>query len=293
MDEKLIRAFVEVVEQGTVSDAAHSLDISQPALSRQLQKFQQLIGLEVFRREGIHLKITAAGEQLLPYAKHLLDEHEKFRRYSKVLASGRLHEISLAAPGTTLIDVVIPFVATLDPQEFKATVSEAELDASMLTLVNRFDLAVMPFTPHEDIDSLKILEVPVWAYVSGQHPWAGRDEITIAELVTQPVVAPSRNFKSRRVLDAAMDAESVAPRQFTETNSGRVAQALVATGRGVAVAGEDTEFGLKALRISHAGKHMQTELHAAWRRDHYAYQTIVELAQRLRTFAQQRYAVDS
>lgn len=94
---------------------------------------------------------------------------------------------------------------------------------------------------------------------------------------------------SRRVLDGAVDVAGLTVPQIVETNSGRVAQALVAAGNGVAVVTEDAYFGLKPAKITVQGGILSVWLHAGWRPDHYALEQVQALAEQLADFAQARY----
>ena len=68
MDLKRLRTFVAVAEHGTVSKAAEVLNITQPALSRQIGSLEHEFGFELFERSGRRLLLTPRGEQLLPIA---------------------------------------------------------------------------------------------------------------------------------------------------------------------------------------------------------------------------------
>src|SRR5699024_1127122 len=144
-------------------------------------------------------------------------------------------EITFAAPGTTLIDIVIPFVATLDSSQLHSHVIETPLGASLEQAVSTAVLVIMPSEPPSDLASIALVELPVWAYVAPEHPWAGRDALPLEDLAEERVVVTTTDFVSRRVLDGAVDVAGRTVPQSVETNSGRVAQALVAAGNGVAV----------------------------------------------------------
>lgn len=98
--------------------------------------------------------------------------------------------------------------------------------------------------------------LPVWAYVAPGHRWAPRADadgaVALTELAEEPLTLPARSFKARRVLDGAFEVAGLGPCAVTEANSGRVAQALVATGAGAAVVTEDPAFDLVPLRITTA-----------------------------------------
>ncbi|MBU8761948.1 LysR family transcriptional regulator [Micrococcus luteus] len=290
MEEKLLRAFVTVAEVGTVSGAAIRLDLVQSALSRQLQRLQRELRLPLFARVGGRLELTTAGEAFLPVAREVLVAHRRAEQAARALASGRLTDVAVAAPGTTLIDVVLPFVATFGEEDPRPRVAETQLDDSLLDAVARHDLVVMPTVPPPSVASLPLMDLPVWAYVAPGHPWAGRTRVSLDDLVAQPVVAPARTFMARRVLDGAVAVAGLTPPALTEANSGRVAQALVATGAGVAVVTEDPAFELTPVRVIAQGRALAVQLHAAWREDHFATATLEKIARRLQAFVRDRYA---
>lgn len=188
MEEKLLRAFVTVAEVGTVSGAAIRLDLVQSALSRQLQRLQRELRLPLFARVGGRLELTTAGEAFLPVAREVLVAHRRAEQAARTLASGRLTDVAVAAPGTTLIDVVLPFVATFGEEDPRPRVAETQLDDSLLDAVARHDLVVMPTVPPPSVASLPLMDLPVWAYVAPGHPWAGRTRVSLDDLVAQPVV---------------------------------------------------------------------------------------------------------
>lgn len=289
MEERLLATFVAVADAGTVSEAAHRLALAQSAVSRQLQRLQRDVGLPLFTRSGVRLVLSAAGQAFLPVARRVLAEHRAAEQAARTIAAGRLVDVRIAAPGTTLIDVVIPFVATLGADQPRPRVAETQLDDSLEEAVLAHDLVVMPSAPPPAVASLALADLPLWAYVTAAHPWAGRDGVELSDLAAQPLVVPARSFKARRVLDGALDVAGLTAPDVTEANSGRVAQALVATGTGVAVVTEDPSFGLLPLRVRSGGRDLRVRLHAAWRPDHHAADALEALAGRLRDFTRERY----
>lgn len=291
MEERLLAAFVAVAEEGTVTAAAARLGVVQSALSRQVQRLERELRLPLFARAGGRLALTTAGEAFLPAAREVLTAHRTAEQAARALAAGTLTEVAVGAPGTTLIDVVIPFVATLDAADPRARVAETQLDDSLTDAVARHDLVVMPMAPPDAVASLPLMQLPVWAYVAPGHPWAGRTSVDLAALAAEPVVAPARTFMARRVLDGALAVAGLPAPALTEANSGRVAQALVATGAGVAVVTEDPAFDLVRMQVRADGRPLTVGLHAAWRRDHFAAAALGGLAGRLQSFVHGRYGI--
>ncbi|WHS29270.1 LysR family transcriptional regulator [Auritidibacter ignavus] len=289
LDLSHVHAFVAVADAGSVSEAADQLSITQPALTRRLQKLQRDHEIQLLERRGPGLALTSAGRAFLPTARHLLREHDQAGHHLAYLRDGTLRELSVVAPGTTLIDIIIPFVATLGPNRPRTSVTEAALDLRIREAVETHDVVIFPAEPDDTVTSTELLNLPVWAHVASTHRWASRTEIELAELTEESLSVPTRNFAARRKLDAALELENLVLHQVQETNSGQVAQALVATGGGVAVVTDDPAFGLKPLRIIHRGQPLSMELCAMVKPDHYARREIAEFVHQLAVFCTQKY----
>ena len=70
-----LRAFVSVVDAGSLTAAAPLVHRSQPALSMQLKKLEDAVGRPVLTRGPRHLQLTPTGVELLGYARRLLELH--------------------------------------------------------------------------------------------------------------------------------------------------------------------------------------------------------------------------
>lgn len=72
LDPYLLRAFLAVAEIGTVSGAAATLNRTQAAVSMQLRKLEDLVGVRLFSRSQKGLSLTAQGQIMLPYAREIV-----------------------------------------------------------------------------------------------------------------------------------------------------------------------------------------------------------------------------
>lgn len=70
-----LRAFVAVVDAGSLTAAAPQVHRSQSALSMQLKKLEDAVGRTVLTRGPRHLRLTPTGLELLGYARRLLELH--------------------------------------------------------------------------------------------------------------------------------------------------------------------------------------------------------------------------
>jgi DNA-binding transcriptional LysR family regulator len=69
-----LKAFIEVAERGSFTAAARALNLSQPAVTHQVQELEQRFQVALLERLGKRAYPTEAGEKLMEHARHLLDE---------------------------------------------------------------------------------------------------------------------------------------------------------------------------------------------------------------------------
>lgn len=104
LDLTALRSFVTVAETGGVTKAAGFLHVTQSAVSMQLKRLEDALGLALLDRSARSVSLTAAGEQLLSYARRLLDlNDEVFLRLTDQQYEG---EIVLGVPN----DIVYPAI---------------------------------------------------------------------------------------------------------------------------------------------------------------------------------------
>lgn len=104
-----LRAFLMVVETGSVGRAAGRLNITQPALSRMIRKLEARVGEEVFDRHPSGMRLTAIGEALLPYAGAIKQGEEAAQKEIETLRG--------LSAGTLRIGVVASASAMVLPEK--------------------------------------------------------------------------------------------------------------------------------------------------------------------------------
>ncbi|MET4922124.1 LysR family transcriptional regulator [Streptomyces sp. PSRA5] len=77
-DPRLLRAFVTTAEELHFTRAATRLYVAQQALSRDIRRLEGDLRAELFVRTTRHVRLTAEGTRLLPYARRVLAAHEAF-----------------------------------------------------------------------------------------------------------------------------------------------------------------------------------------------------------------------
>ena len=117
----------------------------------------------------------------------------------------------------------------------------------------------------------------------------GVGHVPLAELVERPLLTQNRDYHPRRALDSAVAIARLAYTNLHEFGSAEVAQAVAASGRGIAVVSDDPRFDLQPLMIDGPLGPLGINLYAAWRPDHHGAAIISRLAARLAAFCVARY----
>ena len=104
IDTALLRAFVAVVETGSVTGAAVLLSLTQAAVSQQLKRLEELFGTELFERAHKRLTLRPNGERLLAHAHKLVALNDEV--FSAMSAPAYEGEVRLGVPH----DIVGPYM---------------------------------------------------------------------------------------------------------------------------------------------------------------------------------------
>ncbi|SDE28741.1 transcriptional regulator, LysR family [Salipiger thiooxidans] len=104
LDITTLRSFVAVADAGGVTRAAGFLNLTQSAVSMQLKRLEDMLGLALLDRSGRGVSLTPAGEQLLKYARRMVDLNDEI--YSRLTMTDWEGEIVLGVPH----DIVYPVI---------------------------------------------------------------------------------------------------------------------------------------------------------------------------------------
>lgn len=107
LDLTALRAFVTVAESGGVTKAAGLLNLTQSAVSMQIKRLEDSLRTALLDRSGRGVALTGSGEQLLGYARRMLDLNDE--AYSRLTAQDFEGEIVLGVPH----DIIYPYIPTI------------------------------------------------------------------------------------------------------------------------------------------------------------------------------------
>ena len=80
MDQKLLEDFLSLCRHRSFSHAAQERNVTQPAFRRRIRALEEWLGVVLFDRTALPVRLTAQGEQFLPVARDIVDRMAEARR---------------------------------------------------------------------------------------------------------------------------------------------------------------------------------------------------------------------
>jgi len=279
LELRTLRYFLAIVDHGSVTAAARHVHTAQPAISRQIQALEVELGVKLFLRDGRSLRLSPAGRRLLPIVRDLIARADRARAAMTALAQGVRVDLTVAAHPTTIADVIAPFVASRGESFTTPSFVVASADAAYEALARaEVDLAISTNPPPRDTASQLVARFPIWAQVPSSHPWAGHDRVALSTLLRQPLVVLDLTHGTRRVFEDEVRRTHDSYRMAAEAGVPGIAQALAASGIGVAILTDDPAYDLRKLTIDGTDGPLHISLHAVWDPTHYSAAAIREFA---------------
>jgi DNA-binding transcriptional LysR family regulator len=101
MEIKDMQSFYAIVEEGNISHAALRLDVAQPALSRQMKRLEESLGVQLFERGSRRIRMTEAGRLLYARVENILGMVDGTVREITAIGSGVAGSITLGTITTS------------------------------------------------------------------------------------------------------------------------------------------------------------------------------------------------
>jgi DNA-binding transcriptional LysR family regulator len=275
MDLKRLRTFVTVAEEGTVSRAASRLNLTQPALSRQIHELQLELGLQLFDHVGRRLVLTSEGEQLLGESRNLLAHAGALGQRAEFLRRGNEGPLRVAASPVQIEAVLATFLRRYTSRYPRVQMRLVEaVGPDIVTMLERGEVhlglllrAVRPNSPH--FATYPVPPVELLAACQRQFPIKRGNTIEVAQLATHPLLMLDTGFLVRKSFDAHCRLAGTQPDILIESRAHSNLLALAEAGHGVAVIPSVVlthRYALRILRITHEGKPIREPLAVTWDR---------------------------
>lgn len=270
-----LRGFVTVAEEGNFSRAAERLQMTQPPLSRQIQKLERAVGVELLRRTSRAVELTPAGRVFLDEARRLLSLCAAAPLLAQRAAHGSQGTLRLGVTAMAALSVLGYWVKYLDERlpevalVLKEMVTGAQVEA---LLADEIDLGLLRGRPRAGhLNAALVHTESLVLAVPRGHRLTGTDRaVRLADLADSGVVmySPTDARYFHELVVSTFRAAGVQPRYCQHVTQVSSMLALVDAGLGVALvpasAAVITLPNLRFLEVPEIPADC-VEVHVAWR----------------------------
>lgn len=239
---KTLRSFVTAVDTTSLSAAAQSLKMAQPALSQQIATLENHFGQKLLLRSNTGVLPTAAGRELYRHAQLLLDQLERAERdvaRHAVAVAGNV-SVGLATYSTTsilstpLLKVVrenYPGISLFINDNFGLVLSE-------MVMTGRMDMAII-YAPSQLagvwLEPMLVEELFFIAPPGTELPDGCDESIPLALVAQSELLLPGRTHYLRRLIDSAFVRAHLQPRVTAEIESAATLREAIEAGLGATI----------------------------------------------------------
>ncbi|MGW1892380.1 LysR family transcriptional regulator [Streptomyces sp. NPDC002004] len=194
VDTRLLRYFIAVAEEGSLTRAAERLFVSQPALTKQIKQLETQVGVRLFTRSRVGMTLTEPGATLAERVPTLLADWDQVLRETKGSArqAARVLRIGfLASAANEATQSIITEFARRRPG-WRADMRQAAWSDPTAGLANGDVDAALLRLPFPGQDALRVevlFTEPRWIALPTAHPLATREQIPFRDLWDEPFVA--------------------------------------------------------------------------------------------------------
>ncbi|MEQ9329564.1 MAG: LysR family transcriptional regulator [Rhodospirillales bacterium] len=241
MNVKTLRAYRAVMTFGSLTRAAEHLNLSQPAMSRLINRLEDEIRITLFSRHRRQLTPTEEGEIFFRESEHILadleaittiaeDVRNRVGAYLKIFAMPNLAH--------SLVPEALSELVRLHPSLRYSLDIPARSDMERRIAGKQYDigLAILP-VEHASIRCEKFLSSAAVVALPPNHPLTARKKLVPADLDGEPFIAMMANTRMRREVDQVVTETGITLNIRTETTSSVMACQLVAGGLGISIVG--------------------------------------------------------
>jgi len=218
-----LRYFLAVAEASHFTKAAAQLHLTQPTLSHQIRQLEGQLNLQLFDRIGRRIKLTAAGELLLPHARRVFRELEEAQS-----ALGELHGLKRGELKVGIIQTINACVIPEIVSRFSAahpglriTCNEMFVDEVESGLESgKLDLGIsfLP-TMHATLEGEPLFTEDLVLVVPAGHRFTRQRSVNVRELADVPLVLLAGKFCTRQLIERAFAEAEVRPEVRVEMSS--------------------------------------------------------------------------
>lgn len=225
METRQLRYFAQIVESGSRSKASRLLHIAQPALSQQLVKLEDEVGLPLLKRTSKGVTPTDSGLALYHHARFVLRQLDQGLSIVRRGAGAVNGMVSVGLPATTVAAIGLPLVQRVRdkyPGILLNVVEGMSGHIGQLMRLGQLDLAVLfshDVAPDLAVEPLMEEELLLMVPAHSKLVPRGRKTISINEAAQLPLILPTSSHGLRQRIAAEFENRGLSMNVVVEIDS--------------------------------------------------------------------------
>lgn len=245
-----IEIFHAIMRTGSITGAAESLNVTQPAVSAVLKHFETRLQMPLFDRVNGRLRATPEAQALLPDVAEIFNRLEAVERLARDLAGGLRGSLSVAATSPLANGLLARAVASFARVRPHARVALQSLGSPVVLerVVNREADIGVSYEPviSADVETHVLTSGSIACVMQDSHPLAALESVSPRDLLPYAVVTYLPQALLRPYVDKAMSDAGIALNISVEVGLSITGIMLAYNGAGVALVEPDL---LRELRL--------------------------------------------
>jgi DNA-binding transcriptional LysR family regulator len=264
----LLPVLVALAETGQTTAAADILQIPQSTVSRGLARLGKELGVAVVERRGRMLRLTPAGEALVPHAAAAIASAGAGVEAVRALEAGARGTLSIAFQ-STLGERVVPALVKTFLQEHVGVKFELIQTSRPQCLAALADgtaeiAFVSPLAERPELTTLRLYTEPLVLVVPNGHRFATQSRIAFTAAATETFVCMKPGYGMRTLLDNLAATAGFTPRMGFEGDDLATLRGLVSAGLGVCLAPRDPHGAPGCIEVAISDAEAVRDIGACW-----------------------------
>ena len=234
-----VRAFVSVAHLKSFTRAATLLHVSQPALTVQIRKLEESLGVRLLDRNSRTVDITRVGRELVPIFQRILHELDSVVVDTRALATQQHGVVRIAALPSFAAGLLPGIISRFRKANPRMTFVVKDAIASRVNASVRSEEVDIGITGGElsdpDLEVLHAAEDRMHVVFPHQHPLEGRRKVTLEDIAEYPLILMDADTSVRAIVDAAFVAAGRLPIPACEATYMMTAVWMVKAGLGITI----------------------------------------------------------
>lgn len=243
-----LTAFSYVVREGSVTEAARKLGVSQSAVTQHLQKLEASVGAKLITRNRDGQALTRTGQDIFALAeRHVSLERLIAERLAGYAALDSGHLTIIANAPVPALSLIARFNRQWPNVQIDFTLYDWTTAIDMLR-THQVDIAlIFEPTPSPDWTIHEIGQECYVLYVPANHPFATRSSVSLKDLSDHMLLLPEQGSMTQRVVSKALERHNLTPRRTMKTTTFPVMKEAILQGAGVGIFLENSTADTDAL----------------------------------------------